>query len=177
MPTEEEIKNVINLDEHRRRKGGEQSSSSKKGKAAQTVKDAVGIAKAVSDPFILRFARIGDWPYFVAWFLALLKDLLDLIGIGSLPAIGTAITICVSITAFLLSLLVDAGRAKMVTKTFTKVIILLSGTTVELLFGLNFIPWETVAVSMMYLLTLQERKIEKKNRKNNRNNSEEQDED
>ncbi len=167
MPTEEEIKNVINLDEHRRRRDGEQSSSPKKGKAAQTVKDAVGIAKAVSDPFILRFARIGDWPYFVAWLLALLKDLLDLVGIGSLPAIGTVITICVSITAFLLSLLVDTGKAKMVTKMFTKVIILLSGTTVEFLFGLNFVPWETAAVSMMYLLTLQERKTEKKNKKSN----------
>jgi hypothetical protein len=166
MPTKEEVSNVINLDDYRRRDNNSRRQG-KNNKAAQTVKDAVGIAKAVSDPFILRFARIGDWPYFIAWFLALLKDLLDLIGVGSLPAIGTVITICVSIAVFLLSLLVDTGRAKMVTKMFTKVIILLSGTTVELLFGLNFIPWETVAVSMMYLLTLQERKTEKKNKKSN----------
>lgn len=171
MPTEEEIKNVINLDEYRRR-DDRSNHQEKNKKAVQVAKDAVGIAKAVSDPFVLRFVRIGDWPYFVAWLLALFKDLLDLVGVGSLPAVGTAITICVSIAVYFLSLLVDTGRSKMVTKTFTRVIILLSGTTVELFFGLNFIPWETVAVSMMYLLILQERKTEKKNKKKEGNNDE-----
>lgn len=151
-----------------RKKGSKNGNNQKKvGKAKQVVKDAFNLTRAVSDPFILRFMRPGDWPYFLAWILALVKDLLDFVGVGSLPAIGTAITICVSIAAYLLSLLVDTGRAKVVSKGFTRAVILLSGTTVELFFVVNFIPWETLAVSMMYLLTLQERKEEKKNRKKN----------
>lgn len=156
-----------------RKKGSKNGNNKKKvGKAKQVVKDAFNLTRAVSDPFILRFMRPGDWPYFLAWILTLVKDLLDFAGVGSLPAIGTVVTICVSIAAYLLSLLVDTKRAKGVTKAFTKAIILLSGTAVELFFGVNFIPWETLAVSMMYLLTLQERKEEKKNKKKNRGEDE-----
>lgn len=163
----------------KKEKNGSQDANKPKGagKVKQGVKDAYNVTKAVSDPFILRFLRPGDWPYFLAWILAAIKDLVDFIGLGSLPAIGTVVTIGVSIAVYLLSKLVDTERAKYMTKGFTRAIILISGTTVELLFGLNFIPWETVAVSMMYLLTLQERKDEKKNKKKNPESDEKQEED
>ena len=145
-------------------------------KAKQGVKDVFNLAKAASDPFILRFMRPGDWPYFLAWVLALIKDLLDFVLLGSLPGIGTALTLCVSVAAYLLSKLVDTERSKAMTKAFSRGIILISGTTAELFFGINFIPWETVAVSIMYLLTLQERKNEKKEKKKNPEKEEQQEE-
>ncbi|MFZ1719944.1 MAG: hypothetical protein WAU28_01160 [Candidatus Moraniibacteriota bacterium] len=84
------------------------------------------------------------------------KDLLDLTGIGSLPGIGTVVTICASILIFFLALLRGSFRGRM---KYRKGIMLLVGTLVEAIgFGLNFLPIETLTVLAMYMIDKAEAK-------------------
>ncbi len=79
---------------------------------------------------------------------ALLKDLLDLTGIGSFPGIGTIVTFCFSILIFFLALLNGSFRGRL---KYRKALVLIIGTLVEAVgFGLNFLPLETLTVLAMY---------------------------
>jgi hypothetical protein len=99
-------------------------------------------------------------PYIIALIAALLKDALDLAFIGSLPGIGTVITICCSILIFFMMLLSGSGqRRKMARGMIKKGLLLLGGTIVEMIgFGINFFPIETFTVALVYLMELSERK-------------------
>lgn len=101
-----------------------------------------------------------DWLYALAMAAALVKDVLDYIGIGSLPAIGTIVTICVSLFIGLIMLLAGSGgKRKLVKGNIKRFIVLIFGTGVEaFFFGLNFFPIETATVIVIYLLVLAERK-------------------
>ncbi len=106
--------------------------------------------------------RGSDVPiYGTAMILAGLKDLLDLPLIGSLPAIGTVITFCVSIAiAFILMFDGNFGFRRKVARRLTRrFLVLIVGTMIEgFLFGLNFFPFEMFTVLIIYWMALADRK-------------------
>lgn len=86
--------------------------------------------------------------------VALLKDLLDLVGVGSLPGIGFVVTFCFTFLIWMLLTLFD--QSSQGTKSniqMTRGLVLLSFGLVEALgFGLNFLPIETTMVIVLYHL-------------------------
>ncbi|MFA6183884.1 MAG: hypothetical protein WC682_02150 [Parcubacteria group bacterium] len=110
--------------------------------------------------------RIMDvFVYGLAMALAFLKDLLDLAFIGSLPAIGTVITFCISIAIGFVLLFdgVTMSKRKVARRLTKKFLILIAGTIVEgVLFGLNFLPFEMLTVGIIYWMSLVDRKSEKR---------------
>jgi hypothetical protein len=139
-----------------------------KGEAAKTAQEVAALAAAATPwgffSLILHANIITDWMYGAALFAAMLKDLLDFVGIGSLPAIGTAITFCVSIFIGMMMLLGgfmnNAGgrRQRRQQQAIKSLLVLIGGTSIELLFGLNFMPVESITVLIVYSLMLVERK-------------------
>jgi hypothetical protein len=103
---------------------------------------------------------LTDWTYGLAFFAAVLKDILDFTGFGSLPLIGTVITFCVSIFIGFMMLLSNilGSERSMFQRSLMRWLVLITGTLVELLFGLNFIPWETATVLFVYAMALAARK-------------------
>lgn len=126
---------------------------------ARTLAKAATPLGAVS--LIKHINIFSDWLFLLAALIALLKDILDLVGIGSLPAIGTVITICVSITIGFLLLLAGANeKRKLVKNVMKRLLVLAGGTLVEAVgFGLNFLPIETIMVIIIYYLVLIDRKV------------------
>lgn len=86
--------------------------------------------------------------------IALFKDLLDLVGIGSLPAIGTVITVCLTFLIWILLLLFDkSGGGKKVNRAMARgILMILIGMVEGLFFGLNLLPIETTMVIVLYIL-------------------------
>lgn len=92
--------------------------------------------------------NVSFFSYMPALAAALLKDVLDLMFIGSFPGLGTIITFCFSILIFFLLMLAGSGQNYTLTK---KGMLLLAGTAVEgIAFGLNFLPIETITVFLIY---------------------------
>lgn len=92
--------------------------------------------------------------YTPALVAALLKDLLDLVLIGSFPGIGTVVTICFSILIFLL-LLLTRSNSKLIDSRFlirAGLVLILGSIAEGFIFGLNFLPIETITVFVIYLL-------------------------
>lgn len=119
--------------------------------AAATPWGAMALAKKVDFSKDVFFV-----PAFVA---AVLKDVLDFALIGSLPAIGTVITVCISIFIWFMMLLAGASsKGKIVRGMMKRSMVLIGGTMTEFLFGLNFLPLETITVAIIYLMVLSERK-------------------
>jgi hypothetical protein len=86
--------------------------------------------------------------YFPPFLVALLKDILDFTLIGSLPGLGSVVTFCFSILIFLLMMMSGSKSKYSLTK---KGITLMIGTVAEgFLFGLNFLPIETITVLFIY---------------------------
>lgn len=98
-----------------------------------------------------------EGPYIVAAGGAILKDLLDLGFIGSLPGVGTVITICISILIGFMLILAGGYRKKdAATQMIKKFLVLIVGTLTEFLFGLNFVPMETITVGVIYWMAKKE---------------------
>lgn len=92
--------------------------------------------------------------YAPALIVALLKDLLDLALLGSFPGIGTVVTVCFSVLIFLL-LLLTRSNSKLVDSRFlirAGLILILGSVAEGFIFGLNFLPIETLTVFVIYLL-------------------------
>ena len=121
--------------------------------------------------FFSLFSQIRfDWPFWFAIFAALLKDISDYVGIGSLPAIGTVITICCSIfIGFMMLLGGSTGKRRTAQKVMRKFLVLSGGTLIELLFGINFLPIETLTILVIYFMFLAERKQAAEEEKRMRN--------
>jgi hypothetical protein len=108
------------------------------------------------------FSPFSDWMYGLALMAAILKDLLDFVEVtGILYAAIIVITLCCSIFIAMMMLLGGfnnntGGRAQQ--KIIRSWLILLGGTTVEMLFGINFLPVETLTVMIIYALMLSARK-------------------
>lgn len=151
-------------------KKSELNQARAKNKIAQAKKMA-GMAKSLSSvatplavASLLKYVDwFKDWLYMIALMFAIAKDLIDFVGVGSLPALGTVISICCSIMIFLLMLLAgSSGKARFAKKYMNKFIVLIAGTLAEaVLFGLNFLPIETATVIVIYIMVLVERKQEK----------------
>jgi hypothetical protein len=86
--------------------------------------------------------------------IALFKDLLDLVGVGSLPAIGTVITICITFLIWILFLVFDkSGGGSKTNRAIVRGLILIFVGLVEgLFFGLNLLPIETATIVVLYFL-------------------------
>ena len=137
-----------------------------KGQAAAAIRDAKDLAKNIT-PWGL-FSLLGqfniflDWMYAAALLAAILKDVLDfaeVTGVGY--ALVIVVTFMCSIFIAMMMLLGDSmggtkerGNQKSIRSWLT----LLSGTTVELIFGLDLLPIETMTVVIIYLFVLVARK-------------------
>lgn len=102
-------------------------------------------------------AATGEKPSFLLFgglaLIGLLKDTLDLIGIGSLPVLGTGITLCFSFFSFMLLLLFDrsGGRGN---KRLAQGMVVTFGTLVEGIgFVINFLPLQTLTAVFLYLIS------------------------
>lgn len=85
--------------------------------------------------------------------IGLLKDTLDLIGIGSLPALGTVITLCFSFFSFMLLLLFDRSGSRG-NKRLAQGMVATFGALVEGLgFVINFLPLQTLTAVFLYLIS------------------------
>ena len=135
-------------------------SSSKKNppqKILNNLKKASATAKAVLFSIELR-----DVFFIIAIGCAILKDFSDYVGIGSLPIIGTAVTLMTSftiITGMLVSGNYSSGKRNRlnVKRAIKRWGTLAGGTLAELLFGINFLPLETLTAFITFGLTLLER--------------------
>jgi hypothetical protein len=139
----------------------EKKESSKFAKVAGTLALAKKAKDIMSAPTEIKAMDVSI--YGIAFTLALLKDLLDLAFIGSLPAIGTVITFCISmaIGAILLFDGVSGAQRKIARNLTKRFLVLIAGTMVEgILFGLNFFPFEFFTVGIIYWMALVDRKKE-----------------
>ncbi|NCQ05959.1 MAG: hypothetical protein GW815_00090 [Candidatus Moranbacteria bacterium] len=84
--------------------------------------------------------------------IALFKDLLDLVFIGSLPGIGTIITICLSFLIWILLTMFDRSGGAQNMQITRGLIVIFFGLVEAIGFGLNFLPIETAMVFVLYVL-------------------------
>lgn len=99
---------------------------------------------------------LADLPYIFAILIAVTKDLSDFIGIGSIPLIGTLITLMV---LCLLSLIIFLAKPGDFFRNFG---ILFGGTTIDLIPFLNLLPALTAAVILIYGKKIAERILKNK---------------
>ncbi|MFA6383623.1 MAG: hypothetical protein WCX17_04350 [Parcubacteria group bacterium] len=135
------------------------------------LKTPVSMSKeAKQELSLFKYVRIEDFIFVgFAVTIALLKDILDFVGIGSLPAIGTVVTVVVSIFIAASMYIVGANkkmrkkaRAQANSSKFVmkRLGTLFGGTIAEFIFGLDFLPIETLMTLFLYRLILLERKEE-----------------
>jgi preprotein translocase subunit YajC len=105
---------------------------------------------AYINPFI-------DWLFGIALILAILKDILDFVGIGSLPGIGTVVTLTVSAIIGAVMFIAGSSAQSKRAKSYRKLLTLAAGTTVEMVFGVDFLPIETIMVIFIFQWTLEDR--------------------
>ena len=86
--------------------------------------------------------------------IALFKDLLDLAFIGSLPGLGTIITLCLSFFIWILLTVFDrsSGGTRGNMQVTRGLVVIFFGLVEGIGFGLNFLPIETVMVFVLYVL-------------------------
>jgi len=135
------------------------------GKLAGDIAKEAGIKNPSA---LLSFILLNDLFFFFAIMIALLKDISDFVGIGSIPVIGTAITLITSITLIVAMLIcgTSAGSVRKKKKQAKNIALkagqkwgtLAAGTMFELIFGLNFLPIETITAFLIYVFILKERK-------------------
>ncbi len=97
-------------------------------------------------------AKPSMFLYLGVGMLALLKDLLDFVGIGSFPGIGTVVTLCVTFLIWMLLTLFDRSGAKSNKQLARGIVIILIGLIEAIGFGLNFLPIETFMVVALYIM-------------------------
>jgi hypothetical protein len=89
--------------------------------------------------------------------VALLKDISDYVGLGSIPLIGTALTLMATIFIAAAMYLAGAKGQKKNKMFFKRALAYIGGTGAEFIFGLDFLPIETAMVGYLYYLLLKER--------------------
>ena len=100
-----------------------------------------------------------DWLYGIALSAALLKDILDFVGVGSLPAIGTVITLMATITIWAVMIITgSAFKAIKKRRLMMRYGVLAAGTLIEMVFGLDFLPIETFMVIYIFVSALEDRR-------------------
>lgn len=126
-------------------------------RAHQALRD--GLRGKVRDKYgrSIRHAKFtGEKPSFLLYggvgLIAILKDLLDLIGIGSLPGIGWVVTFCFTFLIWMLLTLFDRSGGKSNIKLIRGLVTIVFGLIEAVGFGLNFFPIETAMVVVLYIL-------------------------
>jgi hypothetical protein len=103
-----------------------------------------------------------DWMYGLALVFAILKDILNFIeatGVGYvLVIIATFLCSIFIAMMMLLGKMVNGSVSQKQGKVILSWLILLFATVIELIPGINFIPEETFAVIIIYILMLSDRK-------------------
>lgn len=129
-------------------------------RAGQIINARKNVQQLFSDMGLWRYAEpFTDWIFGIALMVAMLKDLLDLAQIGSLPGIGTLFTFFASTIIFLSLYLAGSSskgknKAKNIMKKYGTVLV---GSLMEVIFGINFVPIETCIVILAFYFTLKER--------------------
>ncbi len=82
--------------------------------------------------------------YLGLFFIALLKDLLDFVGIGSLPGLGTVVTICFSFLIWMLMTLFDRSGGKSNKKMARGLVLIFFSLVEAIFFGLNFRDYPSI---------------------------------
>lgn len=159
MNSEQKVK--IRKRKYGNEKEGQQARNyaGKLGKMATPVGAIVAAKNLVTAPTNIQAMDVPI--YGIAFSLALFKDLLDLAFIGSLPAIGTIITFCISIAIGFVLLFdgISSSQRKVARRMTKKFLVLIAGTLAEgILFGLNFFPIETFTVFIIFWMSLMERR-------------------
>ncbi len=187
MSQEQEYKR--NLDQAREKdhdNGGENKGENKKeeknknkpAKKSSRKKLLNNLKKASDIAMAMIFSiEIRDIFFMLAIFMAALKDISDIPEIGSLPGVGTVLTIMASITiavGMLVSGNYRSGKKNKsnVKRAIKKWGILGGGTMMEMLFGINFLPVETLTALITFGMML----IERAELKKEENNNEDEDE-
>lgn len=152
------------------------STGKNKGMAKKTISDTKNLAKNVATPggifSLATKISPADWMYFAALVASIFKDIIDLIeAAGVTYIVVIVITFCISsFIAFMMllgSFSHKKGRAQQ--KIIRSWLILLGGTATEMIFGLNFMPFETLTILLIWGLVLSERKqAEEEKRENQR---------
>lgn len=124
--------------------------------AINTVQNLAKATKPLGFFSLLTKASIfKDMPFACALGAAILKDGLDLALIGSLPGIGTVITILCSIFIGMMMLLAGMGGSRKVVRgAFGRIGMLLGGSIAEFIPGINFFPVQSATVFIIYIMTL-----------------------
>lgn len=100
-----------------------------------------------------------DWLYGIALSAALLKDILDLVAIGSLPGIGTVITLMATVTIWAVMIITgSAFKAIKKRRLIMRYGVLAAGTLIEMIFGIDFLPIETAMVIYIFISALEDRR-------------------
>lgn len=141
------------------------STGKNRGVAKNTINDAKKLVKAATPwgflSLLFQANIISDWMYGLALVAAVFKDILDLTEFAGITYIIIIIfTFLVSIFIAMMMLLgsFSNGYGRRDQKIIRSWLILLSGTTAELLFGVNILPIETITVLVVYALALSARK-------------------
>lgn len=143
----------------------EYSTGKNKGVAKKTIGDAKNLAKTMTPwgafGLLAKANLISDWMYGLAFMAAIFKDIFDLVEVtGVLYIIVIILTFLASIFIAMMMLLgsFTEGHGRREQKIIRSWLVLLSGTTAELLFGVNLLPIETLTVLIIYGFVLSERK-------------------
>lgn len=84
--------------------------------------------------------------------IALLKDLLDFVGVGSLPGLGTVVTACFAFLIWMLMTLFDRSGGKQNNKMARGLVLMFFSLVEAIGFGLNFLPLQTLTVVVLYIM-------------------------
>lgn len=114
----------------------------------------VAVSKKEQELAAVKENKPGLIGYSPIFSVALFKDMLDLALVGSFPGVGTLVTFCFSLLIFVMLLLTRSNK-KLIDSRFLLrwVVTLILGSMVEgFIFGLNFLPIETITILVIYLM-------------------------
>lgn len=123
---------------------------------ADTSNQPTGASPAKQSPKEPAIDFLADLPYIFAILVAATKDLSDFIGIGSVPVIGTLITLMALCVISLLLFLASPSDF------FRNFGILFGGTTIDMIPFLNLLPALTAVVVYIYVKKIVERSLKNK---------------
>lgn len=137
-----------------------------KGQAAQTIRSAKNLIKNATPWGMLGLFRqisFSDWTYFLAFTLAILKDILDPLEVTGiwLIVVFIATLLCSIFIAMMMFISGDSRRRKVVRSWIAldkKWVVLILGTIIEFIPGIDILPIETATVAIIYVLALSDRK-------------------
>jgi hypothetical protein len=176
MPDEQERKQNLADARQEDRQKAENKKPEKKSTPAKSPQKKLlnNLKKASATAKAMLFSiEMRDIFFIGAIMMAVLKDISDFPGMGSIPVIGTVLTLMASITIIAGMLVSGSYKSGRKNKSNVKRAIkrwgtLAGGTLTELLFGVNFLPVETLTALITFGLMLLERaELKKEEAENN----------